>query len=440
MKKHALYESMIDIWKFYAASYTGGNQYQAGQYLGRYLNEEENHFNRRVGFTPIDNHCANVVHIYSSYLWKDKPIRNFNAMTNDPIIMAMVEDIDLDNQTIDDFMREVQIWSSVYGHVWVIVDKPQSTAGTRADELASNIRPYFNLYTPENVIDWNDERNDAGIVELTMIKVYEGDDRYRVWTKDQIALYEAQDDDTEKLIEVIDNPLGEIPAVFVPTARTTTKGIGRSDITDISLMQKAIYNELSEVEQIIRITNHPTLVKTTDTNASAGAGGVVVMPDDLDPNLKPYQMQPSGASITAVMESMRSKVEAISRMAHLGAARGTDAVKASGVALQTEFQLLNAKLSEKADLLETAETQLWEFVAQWQDKTPDIEISYPDNFDIRDTQADLEFYQQAKASGVQSPTLMKEIDKRIADLVLDDELLEQAYKEIDENTRVTGVF
>ena len=62
-------------------------------------------------------------------------------------------------------------------------------------------------------------------------------------------------------------------------------------------------------------------------------------------------------------------------MAHLGAVRGTDAVKASGVALQTEFQLLNAKLAEKADLLENAEEQLWRFVAIWQGKMPDVEVN-----------------------------------------------------------------
>jgi hypothetical protein len=40
------------------------------------------------------------------------------------------------------------------------------------------------------------------------------------------------------------------------------RGLGVSDLTDIADLQKAIYNELSEIEQIIRISNHPSLVKT----------------------------------------------------------------------------------------------------------------------------------------------------------------------------------
>ena len=48
-----------------------------------------------------------------------------------------------------------QIWASVYGHVWVMLDKPKSTAGTKAEELAQDIRPYVTMFTPENVLDWN---------------------------------------------------------------------------------------------------------------------------------------------------------------------------------------------------------------------------------------------------------------------------------------------
>ena len=163
------------------------------------------------------------------------------------------------------------------------------------------------------------------------------------------------------------------------------------------------------------------------------------MPDELDANLKPFMLQPSGANLQAIQESMKSKVEAINRMAHLGAVRGTDAVKASGIALQTEFQLLNSRLAEKADLLQLAEEQIWFFVCIWSGVTPDVEVNYPDSFDIRDYPNELMFLQQARASGVQSPTFSREVDKMIVDLILDDELLHQAHEEIDA-ARTLGDF
>jgi len=108
--------------------------------------------------------------------------------------------------------------------------------------------------------------------------------------------------------------------------------------------------------------------------------------------------------------------------------------------MQTEFQMLNAKLSEKADLLELAEEQLWVLFCDWQDVTPDVEVFYPDAFDLRDYDKELLFLQQMRATGVKSATLAMEIDKKISDLILDDEQLAKAHAEIESGTQVLGQF
>ena len=151
-------------------------------------------------------------------------------------------------------------------------------------------------------------------------------------------------------------------------------------------------------------------------------------------------MQPSGSNLDAVRASITDKVEAINRMSHMGAVRGTQAMTQSGVAMQTEFQMLNAKLSEKADILQLAEEQLFTLFCEWQEVTPDVEISYPDAFDLRDYDKELAFLQGIRSSGVRSVTLMQNIDMQIADLVLDDEALAKAHKEIEESTAVLGDF
>ena len=69
-----------------------------------------------------------------------------------------------------------------------------------------------------------------------------------------------------------------------------------------------------------------------------------------------------------------------------------------------------------------------------------MQISYPDSFDLRDYAQELQFLQQARASGVKSVTLLREIDKQIADLVLDDEILNQAHDEIEAATTAVGDF
>ena len=445
---HPEYDNNQSRWEFYLRSYMGGEDYIDGAYLTRYISEDKDEYNRRLDLTPIDNHCKNIVHIYSSFLWRVPPTRAYNSAAGNVALQTFLKDADLDGRSFNAFMREAQIWSSVYGHVWLMMDKPKSTAGTKAEELEQDIRPYVTMFTPENVFDWKYERTASGRFELVYLKIREAIDRvtdtqtdtwYRVWTKDSVQLWHSVNDN-ERMVEQEDNALGKIPAVFLPAQRSVVRGIGISDIADASYMQRAIYQELSEIEQLIRISNHPTLVKSFQTDASAGAGAIINMPDDMDASLKPYQIQPSGQNLDAVRNSIKDKVEAINRMAHMGAVRGTEAMTQSGVAMQTEFQMLNAKLSEKADILELAEEQLWQLFCEWQDITPDVEIFYPDAFDLRDYDKELLFLQQMRSTGVKSVTLMQEIDKKISDLVLDDEALAKSHVEIEESASVLGDF
>jgi len=445
---HPDYDEHEQRWEFYLRSYMGGQDYKDGDYLTRYINEDKDEYSRRISLTPIDNHCRNIVHIYSSYLWRIPPTRTFNSLDGNVALNPFLKDCDLDGRSFNAFMKEAQIWASVYGHVWIMLDKPKSNAGTKAEELVQGIRPYATLFTPENIFDWRYERTESGRFKLTYLKVRESVENidktskrayFRIWTEEEVQIYEVTDE-MERLVETLPNPIGRIPAVFLPANRSVVRGIGISDLTDIAYMQQAIYQELSEIEQLIRISNHPTLVKTYGTDASAGAGSVINMPDELDSNLKPYQIQPSGSNLDAVRASIMDKVEAINRMAHMGAVRGTEAQTKSGVALQTEFQLLNARLSEKADILELAEEQLWELFCIWQGVTPDVEVFYPDSFDLRDYPNELAFLQQARASGVRSNTFLKAVDKLIADLVLDDDELLQAHQEIDSTNQVLGQF
>jgi hypothetical protein len=424
---HKDYEESINKWEFYIRSYNGGFDYSAGQYLHRYNLELDNEYAKRLGNTALDNHCKNVVQIYSSFLFRVKPSRDFGNMQGDPILESFLKDADLEGNNFNTVMQQAQNYASIYGHVFLFLDKPNFTTNTLAEELENDIKPYVSMATPENVFDWNFKRQVNGRYVLDYIKVREEVDKnggtyFRIWTPEQIdTVYQTADYEEPQLIDSIPNKLGKIPVVILYNTKSHKRGLGLSDLTDIADLQKSIYNEYSEIEQLIRLTNHPSLVKTPGVNASAGAGAIIEMPEEMEPNLKPYLLQPSGQNLDAIMESIRNKVEAINRIAHIGAVRNTKTQIASGIALQTEFELLNARLSEKADYMQLAEEQLFKLFAMFQDKEFDGEINYPDSFNIRDYASDLVFYQQAKSINIQSPTLQKEIDKEIARSVVDDD-------------------
>jgi hypothetical protein len=445
--QHQHYKGLVLTCEYFIRSYLGGKEYAQGKFLQAYQLELENEYYKRIQNTPLDNHCRNIIDIYSSFLFRVPPVRVLGSLDGDQSVQEFIDDADLEGRSFNSLLREAQRFASVYGHVWLIVDKPSTNVMTRAEELDQGIRPYLNLYTPENILDWHYDRSDAGYYYLDYLKVREEStaegDYYKLWYIDKIdcVFLSSRNRDEPKLVSSVPNPIGKIPAVILYNQRSPMRGIGVSDLTDVVDLQKGIYNELSEIEQIIRLSNHPSLVKTKDTDAGAGAGSIIEIPDNLDANLKPYILQPNGSNLDGVLKSINHKVEAINRLTHVGTIRATSERVQSGIALRTEFELLNARLSEKSKLMELAEEQIWRLFALWQETVFDGEIEYPSTFDIRDWATDLELLQQAKASNIKSATFAKEIDKQIAKTVIDDDTaLEQINSEIDGSTEVLGEF
>jgi hypothetical protein len=111
-------------------------------------------------------------------------------------------------------------------------------------------------------------------------------------------------------------------------------------------------------------------------------------------------------------------------MANTGAVRATEARTMSGVAMQTEFQLLNAKLSEMADNLELAEEQIWQLWCMYQGQVWDGEIEYPGSFNIRNTSDEIQQLATAAGTNPVDARVRQAIDVKILDwLDLDEDEL-----------------
>jgi hypothetical protein len=434
--RHPQFEDRFKHWLFLQNSYQGGIAYKSEDYLTRYVNETDDEYRKRVEQTPFDNHCKSIVSIYNSFLFRKPPHRNFGTYANDPMLNSFLDDADREGRSLDDFMSEVNIVSTIFGHAWVIVDKPDITVNTRAQEIENDIRPYLTLFNPLQVLDWDYKQYPNGSYYLAYLKIWEyGDiDSYIVkkFYQDRIEREFIEKDEIVN-VEIYPNNLGIIPAVSVYSQRSPIRGIGVSDISDIADVQRAIFDSNSEIEQIIRLSNHPSLVITPDVKASAGAGAIIQMPDGLDSGLKPYLLQPSAASIDSVRNIIADRVETINRMANVGAVRQQESKKISGVALEQEFELLNARLAEKANNLELGEYQIWELYALWTGMRKDfVELEYANSYNTRDKHSDFALLKEAKEVLTNSPTLYKIICLQMAELFVEDsEQLEKISKELD---------
>lgn len=431
------YTSYKSQWQFMFESYVGGEEYKTAGHLTRYVNESPGEYAARLESTPLQNHCNSVISVYNSFLFRSPPERNYGSIENLPELQDFLDDADFDGRSFNSFMKDVSTYASIFGHTWVMLAKPNIGATTRGEEMQAGVRPYVNMLSPLVVLDWSWKRSANGRYTLDYFKYIEdinGDIiTCREWTPDFIrTVVVDQENNVVKETTVEPNGLGKIPAVIAYNQRSIVRGIGISDIADICGAQKYIYNALSEIEQSIRLDSHPSLVKTPETNAGVGAGAIIHMPDNLDPGLKPYVLDFAGASVDNIISTINQTIESIDKMANTGAVRATVSRTMSGVAMETEFQLLNARLSEKGDSLELAEEQIWKLWAEYMGNVWDGIIEYPDSFNLRDTRNDLELYMKASEAHVESKTYSKELQKQIAKVMVEDEMqIQTIMQEID---------
>jgi hypothetical protein len=210
-----------------------------------------------------------------------------------------------------------------------------------------------------------------------------------------------------------------IPAILVYNQRGITKDIGISDITDIADLQRSIYNLQSENEQSIRLDGHPSLVVPPTCQLGSGAGAIIQLQEGSDPGLNPYYLEHGGNGVASIHSSIDKLVEAIDRISFTGGVRSTVKKVQSGIAMETEFQLLNAKLSEKADNLELAEEHIWWWFGKYQNLEGEPEIHYPDSFSIRDDEREFSQLVQAKNAAT-DPRVLQVIDHEIIELLGED--------------------
>jgi hypothetical protein len=435
---HPEYERYIREWKFLSDAYNGGSAWESGGYLTRYVFESDEEYQDRIAQTPYDNQCGSIVNLFNSFLFATSPNRELAGLESNPSFVDFLEDSDMEGRSFDQFMRQVDIVSAVYGHAWVIVDKSDLQLITAADEQAIGLRPYVSLFTPMTVLDWNYARLVNGTYVLDYLKVIESQTTtemiIKVFETDTITTYRGKKG--TKGVEVISqvpNALGRVPATVCYNQRSDTRGVGISAIADVARINRSIYDEHSELVQIIRLSNHPSLVKTGGTLASAGAGAIIQMEDNLDPGLKPFLLQPDSASLDGVRNSIKDKIESINRLAAVNSVRATELKTQSGIALETEMRTLNAKLAQKGDQLELCEEHIIELWCQWQNLTWAGVIEYPDSFNARDRKNDLTVLEQAQAMTMNSVELQREIHRQIASIVVHDpEKLSMILESLDQ--------
>ncbi|MEE8573959.1 MAG: phage portal protein [Thermodesulfobacteriota bacterium] len=431
-KTHPDYDALVGEWQFFIRSYFGGKIYKDGNYLIQHPFESTTNYKRRSEISYYYNYCAPIADLFVSHLFRKEAEKDFGSFSGDPLFTAFINDADLEGSSLKQFMREAQRFASVYGRVSIVVDKPKVTGLTVAEAKEHDLRPYLSLITPENLVDWHYTRLTSGKPVLESVKIKETETRYRIWTREAWWLWEKDKGSNEVvLLDSGEHNLGVVPVVTLYNKRSGRKMLGVSDIQDIADINKNIYYLCSDAKEIIENTAFPMLALPyekvgAEEERLVGPRNILQF-DPTEPGAKPYWLEAPHSSLTEIREWVKQDINEIHRIAKMGGVKATEERSArSGVALELEFQQLHATLSEKADNIEEAETEVLKLFARWQGSEFDGLIDYPDDFSVRDLDRDLDRVIKAISLPVSSVTLRRELQKKIARI---------AMPKLDEQTR-----
>ncbi|KKN34706.1 hypothetical protein LCGC14_0790880 [marine sediment metagenome] len=471
------------FWNFLLASYEGIKALiDGGWVLNRHERESKDNYDRRVEEAYGLGYSGSVIDLFNFYLFKGNVKREMGTLAKDPQWEMFEKDCNLYGDNFLVWLLESQRWAGVMGHVGILVDKSSTDLNTPAAEIAAQVYPYVARYFPQNILDWEYERDEHNRPVLSYVKVRDDDMRYRLWTREWWATYTIPDDiaagsahtaedvDTgqvrggsagsnEEDKPTIDseadgdNPLGEVPFLWLYNIKSKTRPIGISDIKDVAYIDGSIIRNLSGGEEVLSYGAFPMMRKPMQ---EAGAGPQSKGADDeagpsaileFDPEKgeegKPDWLESKVTEpVDAILKWIQLKVSEIYRTTNIGGMAATEIQEAprSGTALKAEFQLLNGKLVSKGNNVEETELALKRLWCKWQRKEAiidDIHVEWPETYDVANLAEDLANALTAKTV-VNSQTFIVEVQKTIARGMLpnaDNKLLSTIDKEIEEETK-----
>lgn len=451
-----LYGQFQDEWKFLYAAYQGSAALVDLEKIERHERESPDGWILRKKEIYGFGYTKSIVDLFTFYLFKKAAKREMGRLQTDPFWQSFKDDCNLYGDPYDAWLNEQGRYASIFGHVGILVDKPDVDMQTRADERRGNFFPYVSAFYPLSILDWKFERDETRRPKLVFLKLKSDDGRYHLWWPDMFQVWQEkeqqeksgvytpyrQDEPQIELVREGENPLGVIPFVWLYNLQTPLRPIGRSDVHEIARIDTSIIRNLSSIEQMIGIAGFPIILKPKKPEGQEiddSAPASVWEFDPENPNSKPEWLQSEvAAPLDATLRFIDHKKEEIYRAANTGGTTATEIRAAeSGVALSIRFQLLNSRLAQKAALLERAEREILWYWLMWQGADEsvydEIKIEREREYDVENLAQDLDNFMKS-LSTVPSTTFRQNVQKTIVRKVLPgttDADLEKMDKEVE---------
>jgi len=379
-------------------------------YLVRYSRESKEKYARRNDVAFFTAPLRRAVSRFEGYLSSKKPYREYN----NSLYQAMADDIDGKGNSIDVFMRSFVQEAKARGSMLALVDMPSQMAASRAEQIQERKVPYWTPIYPENVTDYDvGDDGKFSYCKFSGTYVFESGEKTKCewyFSKTEWAAY-----DGDKRLDGDDHNLGQCPVLIFTEAGDFPYFGPFSFIADLS---RRLYNLESELDEILRSQTFSLLtmqVKDDSSSAekieAARIAGETIGTSNLmvHAGQQPSFIAPPDGPANIYLQ----RIEAIkNEMEEVGLNVSTINQQESGIAMQMRFHAVNSELAAFSAQMEDFERRCWDMSATWLSLNAQPEIEWQRDFDIADTQAELEILAEMQATNMPGPVVVAQ-QKRI---------------------------
>ena len=449
-QEHPDFTAKARMWKRYRDLYAGGEQFResAAEYLMKRNKEPYDIYQERLSRVFYENYLGSIIDWYTATLVRREPAIEFVDASESAkgFFGGFVQNCDLRGTTLTQFYKERITEALVCGKSYVVVDFPRANgpALTRADEDATGrSRAYLTAYNADELINWS--YDEMGELEWVVIRTswikqdsvksfgWKKETKWLYYDRERFEIYEWREADNSRTVELVDEgrhglaDIGRVPVFEVKAS----EGLWLAN--KIALLQLEHFNKSNALGWALTmgLFASPVIYSDREWNQIAGESYYI----QLGPNDKFGWAEPTGSVFQIAADNLTRLKDEIYRVSYL-MQQGTSShgLPQSGLSHQWNFSITQEILRSFGDTVKDSMLHVLQGIAAARKDPMTVSVTGIDEFDIADFVTEAAGAQSLLNMGIESPTLKKQIFKRLALKYLSDsrqEIKNRIATEID---------
>lgn len=428
-QEHPEYAARKATWRKYRDLYVGGEQLKANatEYLIRRQREPGDVYAERLSRVFYENYIGSIVDWYAATLFRREPVLTFSGRDEGAkqFFAVLVEDVDRKGTAMADLFRQQFVEALVTGTSYILVDFPRvdGAVDTRGAEDASGAsRAYLVDYSAEDVINWSEDEDgnyNWVVIRTKSLRKQSVEDaewipetRWAYYDKQNFRIYRQVGSDGP--VEQVDEGQhglarqNQVPlyALRIPEGLWMLNRAGS--------LQLEHFNKSNALSWALTmgLFAMPVVYSEREWTQMVGESYYI----QLGPEDRFGWTEPEGKVYQIAADNLVRLQGEIYRVCYLVQAGGSlDVVgRQSGLSKQRDFSITQEVLRSYGDAIKEQMRRVLKGIEAAREDGIAVSVTGLDEFDIADFSTELEDAKHLFALGVMSPTLKKEVMKKLA--------------------------